>query len=88
MYILYYNGVVTNARASAVSVMDVASYDFAIGHTDNPSYGSQRQYDGIIDEVWLIDKDYGSSFILTHYNNVINAINGGFFIIGSEEIGP
>jgi len=80
--------VVANSTTNFNTEMETIAWDFAIGHTANPAYAGVRQFNGIIDEVWLIDKDYGANFLLTHYNNVINAINGGFFIIGPEETGP
>ena len=80
--------VVANSKTNFNTEMETIAWDFAIGHTANPAYAGVRQFNGIIDEVWLIDKDYGANFLLTHYNNVINAINGGFFKIGPEESNP
>jgi len=57
--------------------------DFAIGFRSG--YWRVDAYDGLVDEVRISDVCRNTSWINTTYNSIMNATDGGFFLLDAQE---
>lgn len=59
-----------------------------LGSAVNIGYRYSEYFKGVIDEIRISNGQRSDNWIITTYNCIMNATNGGFFVLGGEERSP